>query len=158
MNILVVYYSRTGHTRIVAEAIARSLGAELEALGERTKRLGFRGYLSGGRDAMRHKQAELLPVQNDPANYDVVVAGSPVWAFTLCPAVRTYLSQSADALHRVAFFCTHGGGGASRSYSEAEKLIGKPLVATLALRDRAVRDGNLDPLPDFLQTLNAIRG
>lgn len=47
-------------------------------------------------------------------------------------------------------------GGAARSYSEVEKILGKPLLATLSLRDRAVESGTMNPLPDFLKALKAI--
>ncbi len=154
MKALVVYYSRTGNTRRAAERIAQSVSADLEELKEETERSGLRGYVSGGRDALRRRPAALLPVERDPSAYDLVIVGSPIWAFTLCPAVRTYLMQSAAAIKRAAFFCTHGGGGPSRAYADAEMLLGQPLVATLSLRDRAVKSGDMNPLVDpFIQSL-----
>ncbi len=157
MKTLVVYYSRTGCTRMAAEHIARALNADGVELKELTERRGVLGFIKSGRDALRKRPAELLPVGHDPAAYDLVIAGSPVWADTLCPAVRTYLEQSAASVQQAAFFCTHAGGGAGNSYKDAEKLLGKPLAATLALRGRAVKKGAPGPdLDAFLDTVKAL--
>ena len=142
MKTLVVFYSKTGRTRKAAEALAGLLGAELEELRERgVNRSGVIGYLKAGRDALRKNAVELEPAAHDPAAYDRVVLGSPVWAFTLCPAVRAYAAAQAGAIRKAAFFCTHGGGGAAKTFTEAAALLGRPLEATLELRDKAVDRG-----------------
>ena len=157
MKTLVVYYSRTGTTRKVAEYIAQSLNADQEQLRERTDRRGLWGIIKGGRDALLRRPSVLLPVEHDPSAYDLVIVGSPVWAGTLSPAARAYLAQSAAAIQRGAFFCTHGGGGASRSYSETEHLLGKPAAATVSLRDRTVKRGETaSALQTFLDALKGL--
>lgn len=55
-NILVVYYSRTGATRKVAEYITKQLGADMEEIIDMKKRSGIWGFLIGGRDALRKKK------------------------------------------------------------------------------------------------------
>jgi flavodoxin len=46
LKMLVVYYSRGGNTRAVAEEIARALGgADLEEIRDAADRSGWRGYL-----------------------------------------------------------------------------------------------------------------
>ncbi|MFU8781342.1 MAG: flavodoxin family protein [Kiritimatiellia bacterium] len=154
MKILVVYYSRTGCTRMVADRLAQSLHADLLELQEQTNRDGVWGFIKGGFDAWRKNLTELAAVDKDLADYDLVVIGSPVWAGTLCPAVRTLLQQVAARVPCSAFFCTHGGGGASKSYADAERLLGKPLEATVALRDKDVKRGEMDPaISPFIRTL-----
>ncbi len=157
MKILVVYYSRTGYTRIVAKQIAQSLHADLLELKEQTNRRGIRGFIKGGYDALRHNPTKLMPLDKKSSAYDLVITGSPVWAGTLCPAMRTFLQKNAPFIKQVAFFCTHGGGGASKSYADVKTLIGKHLVATMALRDKAVRCDNMSPaIDDFLRALSNI--
>jgi flavodoxin len=157
MKTLVVFYSRTGHTRKVAEKLAGLLGAETEELIERGKeRGGVLGFMKAGRDAMLKRTVELAPAKKDPASFDLVVLGSPVWAFTMCPAVRAYAAAHAGAIRKAAFFCTHGGGGPSKSFTEAESILGKPLAATLALVDKAVDRGEIDAeLAAFAKQLTA---
>ena len=139
MKTLIVFYSRTGCTRMAAQALAVQLGADMEELKETADRSGPMGYLSGGRDAMQKRPAVLLPTARQPADYDLVIIGTPVWAFTMCPAVRTWLLREAAHIRRAAFFCTQGGSGADRTMLHLEQLIGRPPVARLTLRDKDIR-------------------
>jgi len=45
---LVVYYSRTGNARFVAETIAAEVGADVEEVLDLKKRSGPLGFLGGG--------------------------------------------------------------------------------------------------------------
>ena len=53
---LVVYYTRRGNARFVAETIAAEVGADVEEVIDLKKRSGILGYLSGGRDAREWKR------------------------------------------------------------------------------------------------------
>ncbi len=63
MKSLVVYYTRTGNTRFVAQTIAAEIGADVEEVVDLKKRSGVLGYLSGGSDARRGKETEIAPTQ-----------------------------------------------------------------------------------------------
>ena len=141
MKTLIVFYSRTGCTRAAAGELARLLGADQEELKERTDRSGAAGYLVAGRDAMMKRPADLLPTTCRPEAYDVVVVATPVWAFTMCPAIRAWLRREAANLRRVAFVCTQGGSGAARAMQHMREIAGRDPVATLVLRDRDIRAG-----------------
>ncbi len=154
MKTLVVYYSRTGCTRKVAEHIAQSLQADLLELKEQANRRGMRGFITGGYDAIRHKRTELMPFDIDLQVYDLIITGSPVWAGTLCPAVRTFLQKAAPSIQRIAFFCTHGGGGPAKSYVDATSVVGKPLIANTSFRDRAIKGGTaIADIDTFIEQL-----
>src|SRR5262245_20444151 len=47
-KVLVTYYSRSGHTRRLAERIAQVLGADLEPIVDQRPRAGLLGYLRSG--------------------------------------------------------------------------------------------------------------
>jgi len=139
MKTLIVFYSRTGCTRLVAEELARQLGSDTEELRETADRSGARGYVLAGRDALLKRPSELLPTTRRVEEYDLVVVATPVWAFTLCPAVRTWLTREAPRLRRMAAVCTQGGCGAERAFAEMEQIAKQPAVARLVLCDKAVR-------------------
>ncbi|MEW5825704.1 MAG: flavodoxin [Candidatus Bipolaricaulota bacterium] len=123
MKALVVYYSKSGTTRRVAEEIARALGADLEEIVEvGTQRSGLVGYLRAGRDAMRERASQIRPATKRPADYDVVFVGSPVWGWNLAPAVRSYLAAANLEGKPVALFCTMASSGDRRTFSAMRSL------------------------------------
>lgn len=138
MAILIVFYSRTGRTRVLAQELATHLQADQEELRERADRSGPAGFMAGGRDAMLKRPGVLLPTQRQPDAYDLVILATPVWAFTMTPAVRAWLTREAPHLRRVAFVCTHGGGGANRALADLEQLAGRAPVAKLVARDKDI--------------------
>jgi flavodoxin len=106
---LVVYYSRTGNARFVAETIAAEIGADVEEVIDLKKRSGAFGFLSGGFAARLGKQTKIAPTTKSPAGYDLVIAGTPVWAGRPSPAISTYLKKNDLSGKKVAVFFAQGG-------------------------------------------------
>lgn len=136
MKILVVYYSRDGHTKAVAQTIARELGAEIEEIVDRKNRRGFFNWFLAGRDAARKKLTEIDPISCDPGRYDLLIIGTPVWAWNMTPAVRTYLAQTRGKIKQAAFFCTQGGSGGEKTFGYMEELSGLKPKAILELNSK----------------------
>ncbi len=149
MRVLVVYYSRSGVTRKACEAIAASLSvagheAVTEELIDKTDREGMMGWLAGGRDATLKKPTAIGPVRAEVGAFDLVVIGTPVWAFTCAPAARAFCEQFAGQLQRVAFVATMGGSGDRGAYEAMERYCGKAPVATLTLIDKHIRSDDAE--------------
>lgn len=115
MKVLIVYYSRTGNTKILAEIIATNLKKTLsnknstvaiEEINDMKKRTGFWNWFIAGRDAIRKKLTVINKPKYQPVDFDITLLGTPIWAGTLSPAIRTYISQYHDQLTKVAFFTT----------------------------------------------------
>ncbi len=134
-RILVVYYSRSGHTKQIAEQIALAAGADLEAIADPTDRSGIFGYLRSGYQAARQKTVEIGPSAHDAGAYDLVVIGTPIWNMSLSPPVRSYLARELGRLPSVAFFCTCGGSGGDRAFAQMTRECGKSPVSTLIVRE-----------------------
>jgi len=155
---LVVHYSRTGHTRAVAEAISAALGADLEEIVEKDKRHGLLGWLRSLRQALAKTPVAIEPAEHRPAAYDLVVFGTPVWAGTISAPVRAYLSAHGAEAKRVAFFCTLGGSGGDKTLVEMAQLCGAKPAATLAVTERELRSGALrEKVTGFATELAAAR-
>jgi len=134
MKALVVYYSRSGHTRQVAELLAQKMSADLQELIDRNARKGLVGWLKSGRDAIKEKETELAPLDHSPENYDLVVVGTPVWAGHPAPAVRTFLGKHDLGGKRVAFFCTMNARGGEETFAIMKGLLsGEEPAGTLAV-------------------------
>jgi flavodoxin len=154
---LIVYHSRSGYTRRVAQALARRLGADLEEVRIVLPLGGALGYAMSAIEAITGLTPALRPTARDPARYDLVVIGSPVWMWSLASPIRSWLSTHRVGSARVGFFCTMGGAGAKRVFAAMADLLGKRPVATLALTDAQI-DAGADPRYDgFVQMLRARR-
>ena len=143
MKALVVYYTRTGNTRKVAEAIAAACGGDLEEIREvDVRREGLRGWLYAGRDAMRKKTSEIEGARKHASDYDIVFVGSPVWAGNIAPAVRAYLSQADLGGRRLALFCTMGNSQGSALASMRELASSAKVAGELAIPQREAADAD----------------
>jgi len=131
MRALVVFYSRTGNTKGVAELIAQELRSDLEELVDKAGRKGFLGYLKAGRDAIRKKSTELESLRHWVGDYDMIFVGTPVWASQPAPAVRTFLESQDLSGKKVALFCTMAAQGEESTFAAMKALLGGAEVAGL---------------------------
>jgi menaquinone-dependent protoporphyrinogen IX oxidase len=135
-RILVVHFSRTGHTRQVAQSIATALAADIEEIVDPTRRTGILGYFRSGREAWLKRLPSIAPSVHDPGRYDMVVIGTPIWNTSLSAPVRSYLWRHRSRLPAVAFFLTCGGMGIDRVFRQMTEESGRAAVATLAVREK----------------------
>ena len=146
---LVVYYSNSGSTKIVAESIARELSADVEEVVERKPRprlLNEEGKAVGGSAMARAAMASFLGIGSaigkgsaNLSDYDMVLIGTPVWVGSVVPAVRSYIKRHRKQFKSVAFFCTAGTPDKLRAFSQMEKLAKLEPVATLAVDSNDVK-------------------
>jgi multimeric flavodoxin WrbA len=94
------------------------------------------------------------PVKRNPGEYDVVVIGTPVWAGTTAPAIRTYLDRFAPGLKSVAFFCTLGGTNISDTFDAMSRVSGKNPIATIWFSKKQIASGSYsEKLAEFSNKL-----
>jgi flavodoxin len=139
---LVVFYSRSGTTQRIAEALSRSLKCDLEEITEPKPRTGFLGYIRSLLEASRMRPSTILPKKHEVSSYDLVVIGTPVWAWSLSSPVRAYLVATASQLPEVAFFCTLGARGSENTFAQMTSIVGKKPRAICAITQREVLSGN----------------
>jgi len=70
---LIVYYSRTGNTRKIAETLSRMLDSEIDEIIDQKNRSGPIGWLMSGRDAGKKSLTKIQEPLKDPAHYDLVI-------------------------------------------------------------------------------------
>lgn len=153
-KILVTYYSRTETTKKVATQIAEKLGADIEEIKDTVERKGVKGYLISGRDATLRNLTTLEKSEKNPADYDLVVIGTPIWSWNMSVPVRTYATENKDKFKQAAFFCTMGGSGDERAFKEMGEIIGKNPVDTLALKTiEVVKNLSEEKIDKFIEKL-----
>ncbi len=118
MKCAVVYFSWSpdGNTRFAAGIIAKKAGADIfEIKAEKPYNSDFQKCCDEAKPECYGKTLRAIkPIEGlDLAKYDLVFVGSPNWWGTMAPPVRTWVTQSKDALKgkTVCLFQTHGGGG-----------------------------------------------
>jgi NAD(P)H-dependent FMN reductase len=154
---LIAFHSRTGYTRRVAQELAGRLDADLDEIQIVQSLDGRLGYLMCAIEAMTGLAPALRPSRKDPANYDLVVVGTPVWFWSLASPVRSWLEEHPLRERRFGFFCTMGGSGASCVFATMAELAGDKAVATLALTDHEIDAGADAQVDGFVRTLRAGR-
>ncbi|OPY25352.1 MAG: flavodoxin [Methanocella sp. PtaU1.Bin125] len=158
MRALLVYYSRTGHTRKIAEEITKELQCDMDEIIDTVNRSGAGGFMTCGRQATKKELTKILPPKKDPSQYDVVIIGTPVWALTMSSPVRTYIVENKDKLKKVAFFITFGGFGAESTFHDLEDLCGKAASGTLAINTPSLKEGNyLDGVKQFSEIIKGLQ-
>ena len=92
---LVVFYSFEGSTRLLAEIISKELNADILECKpiKDMKSKGLSKYFWGGTQVVTKKMPDLVEFLVDPNDYEAIIIGTPVWAYTYSPAIRTFLSQ-----------------------------------------------------------------
>jgi len=140
MKILVVYYSRTGHTKKIGDMIADALKCDHEEIVDTKKRSGIWGWLTLGKDATKKDLTKIKPPKNNPSSYDMVVIGTPIHSWGLSSPVRTYIRENKDKFKNVAFFCTCDSSGMERAFSDMEKESGKKPVDTMSITKKELKN------------------
>jgi flavodoxin len=141
MKTLVAYYSRTGNTKKVGEALAEKINADIEAIESNTK---DKGMANLAMQAFMRVHAKIGATKKDAASYDLVVIGSPVWAGKMSSPIRTYLAKNKNKFTGVAFFCTHGNPdseGSVKMLESMESFSGKKAAAVLDVAAGDVESG-----------------
>ncbi len=153
MRSLIVYYSKTGVTRRAAIDVSRMLGSDVEEIIDIKDRGGLAGWLTGGGDSFLKKLTEIKRPKKDPSKYSLVIIGTPVWSFTVTPAIRTYITKKCRRLRKVAFFCTHGGAPGN-TFKTMKELCGKKPVAILGLTAKDMQSGeSFDKIKKFVSKI-----
>ena len=141
MKTLVIYYSLSGNTQKVAEAIANTFKADINRLKDRRSRTGLFGILRTMYQVLFSRPGKIRFAHTDPYEYDLLILGAPVWIMKLAPPMRSYILKEKDRFNKVAFFCTEGSSGASRAFKTMESLCAKKPVATLEVTAADIQSG-----------------
>jgi flavodoxin len=131
MKTAVVFYSLDGNCAFAAEQIKTQLNADLIQLYTKDdKKRGKIGKMFWGVGMVfGHKKPPLKPYDFNPAAYDLIVIGAPVWAGSPAPPVQTFLSQTKISGKKAALFVCHAGGKGDALNKFKALLPGNEVVA-----------------------------
>ena len=130
----IVLYSRSGHSRQVAQRLAQALKAEILPLHINRYGKGPFGFLRACFDSLR--QISLLEHGDLPdlSTYDRVILCGPVWTSFPAIPLRDVLRGHEGLPASITLFLTAGGQGPAQSaFKAAEADLGRSFVAEASL-------------------------
>lgn len=123
MNKLLVYFSYTGNTKMIANKIKEKLNCE--SLEIKTVIPYSKDYDTVVNDEQNSEASNYLPeIQDlgiDLSKYDEIILGTPVWWYRPVPAIRTFLTQN-DLSGKVVKPYATNAGWLGRTFKEIKKL------------------------------------
>jgi len=156
VKVLIVYYSRSGITRAVALRLSELLCADIEEIQDMSSRKGFVGFMRSGYQAFRKRGTMIGDLIRNPADYDVVVVGTPIWAERMASPVRSYLEQVRGLIPIGVFCCTSQSGGYASVLEEMAKVARCEMSASLSVTQKQVESGDyLGLLATFVDQVKA---
>lgn len=111
MKSIVLYYSYSGNTRRVAERIGEAAGADIAEIRTAAPYTGsYDDVVDQGRwEVNSGFLPEIEALDVDMSQYDTVILGTPVWWYTLAPAMSSFLRSADLAGKTVHPFAVNGG-------------------------------------------------
>jgi flavodoxin len=146
MKALVVYYSMTDKTELVAQVIAEALNATLVEIEERRPIPIPFVYLSGGFAAFTNRGRKIKHVDVDLKQYDRIFIGSPIWASRPAPAINSFIYQTNFEGRGIIPFFTMAGDNADEALANITAKIersGGKVAGSFALTSYKVSDEDI---------------
>ncbi len=140
---LIVFYSRDGHTKLVAEKLAQKFNADLEQLIDKKDRVGPINMVIAGKDATTGNLTEIGSLTHEPKDYDIILIGTPGWFSNVTPAVRTFLNKYDVSTKKLGIFGTSHLSGipnALKQVSVFSKKAQPDKIPTLPLFHKDLKD------------------
>ena len=143
MNVVVVYYTLHGHTRKAAQDICSALRESPSAGGITALELSIAKSRSDDDYQTYVWCQEEVSVPSEPVVHhdeyhftdaDLVVLGTPVWAGTLSPPMRSFLRQHEFFRKAIALFCTYDGRAGACLGDMRALLLGSEVIAESSFR------------------------
>ncbi len=127
---LILCYSQTGTTKTVAEEIQKQTGADIEFIECVTP---YDGDFGQTIERWQKEKAdgvlpEIKEVKANPADYDVIFLGYPVWGGSYASPMASYLKTQTFEGKKVVPFMTFGSGG-NTSVNDLKAALPKATIA-----------------------------
>jgi flavodoxin len=137
MKTCIIYHSETGTTRHVAQHLASAcIDVRLIEVYDRADYLPLTRFLSRCKKARGEETTPIEPASIDVTGYDLLVLGSPVWAFKPTPVIHAAIEslRGCEGKPVIGFF-THGGrpGSSEETFSAWCEKRGMLVKGTLTV-------------------------
>jgi menaquinone-dependent protoporphyrinogen IX oxidase len=91
---LIIYYSRTGNSRLISHILQKELNAQVLEIKDLEDRSGTLGYAGAGFDGFFDRHTTIEPAKADLSPYSNIVIVSPIWNWKLSTPIHTFLDSN----------------------------------------------------------------
>lgn len=124
MKILVVFYSLSGNTRLIADKIAEKINAtKLEIKPKKEIENKATKFMWGGMQVTMNKKPELLPFSVNPLDFDLIFIGTPIWAWRQSAPISSFISQVNLQGKKVAIWMCGAGVCSEKTMNRFKKAL-----------------------------------
>lgn len=145
-KILIVYLSRTGNTKAVAEIIHKNVGGDLVAL--ELEKPYPDDYKTIVAQVQSENESGFLPPLKTKIDsiekYDLIFIGFPTWGMQLPPPMKSFFNEYNLSGKTIIPFNTNAGYGIGNSFETLKKLCPKSkILEGFSIKGGIERDGIL---------------
>lgn len=125
-----VYFSYSGGNDRIAKHLQDEFGCDILKLETETtySPTSLKAMFAVGMESVRKISPALKPYTFDPAKYDNIIIGTPVWAWTFSPALRSFTDNTKIVGKNVLLTCTHGGKPGKTIEKLVELFVGNNVL------------------------------
>jgi flavodoxin len=158
MKTSIIYYSYSGITRGIAEKIQKACGGDLIEVTSKEHYSKLTAYTLGAYRAMKEECDPIEPETIDVSLSDLIVIGTPVWAFKPTPAINAAIATLKGCNGKNAVIFVTCGGSAKDTLPIMKKALeakGVTVVGQGVLTQKEIGDEQkIKVLIDSISALN----
>ena len=133
---IIIYYSQSGKTDLIARVLGNRLNADLVRIHDLKNREGFKNKLISSLTSFRESKTDIVPTRVDLTGYDTIYFGTPTWSGNPTPAIMTIIDRCDLRAKDVILFTTmdntHGDSTIERLERKV-KLRGARVIESFAI-------------------------
>jgi NAD(P)H-dependent FMN reductase len=144
MSRCIIFHSYSGVTRRIAKKVKTACGGDLIEVKPQKKYNAFTVYARGGYRAMKGEQDPIEPKKIDVSGYDMIVIGTPVWAWKPTPVINAAIAALKGSEGKKAILyatCTGQAGETIEIMRKALEGKGVNVAGDMVFGKKDVKDG-----------------
>ncbi len=150
MKILIAYYSDTGNTEKIAQAVERLLSDQQVSIAR--VRPVKDGLFTKVLSALLRRKPAVEAAVTDLEGFDLLVIGAPIWCGRPAPPINSYLEELQNcAGKRAVTFVSSRVGGYRDSLTKKSEEKGLQVLETLAFEKAILEEAELARLKEAVE-------
>lgn len=158
MKPITIFHSYSGITRGVAKKVINICGGDLIEVKPKEKYSSLSAYTLGCFRALREEGEPIDPETLDVAAYDLLVIGTPVWAWKATPPINAAIAALQNCQGKRAVLFATCGASAKETLPTLRKALaakGVEVVGEFVFTKKEVEEGT--KIDDLIAAVNAVQ-